>query len=77
MEMITKRVQIMDIMLLYSLMNFAIHYFRKRFLDLKHNVGTYETNKASFSWFDNKQFDNEQYIPKDGINTLAYGHKDI
>ena len=62
----------MDIMLLYSLMNFAIHYFRKRFLDIKHNVRTYETNKTSFSWFDNKQ-----YIPKDGINTLAYGHKDI
>ena len=35
-----------------------------------HNLGTYETNKISLSCFDNKQ-----YIFKNGINTLAYGHK--
>ena len=37
-----------------------------------HNLGTYETIKRSLSCFDNKR-----YILKNGINTLAYGHKDI
>ena len=37
-----------------------------------HNLGTYETNKRSLSCFDDKW-----YILKNGINTLAYGHKDI
>ena len=36
-----------------------------------HNLGTYETNKRSLSCFDDKR-----YILKNGINTLAYGHKD-
>ena len=35
-----------------------------------HNLGTYETNKR---WC----FDDKRYIPKNGTNTLAYGHKDI
>ena len=33
---------------------------------------TYESNKISLSAFDDKR-----YIHPDGINTLAYGHKDI
>ena len=37
-----------------------------------HNLGTYETNKRSLLCFDDKR-----YILKNGINTLAYGHKDI
>ena len=37
-----------------------------------HNLYTYETDKISLSCFDNKQ-----YILKNGINKLAYGHKDI
>ena len=37
-----------------------------------HNLGTNETNKRSLSCFDN-----QQYILKNGINTLAYGHKDV
>ena len=37
-----------------------------------HNPGTYETNKISLSCFDDKR-----YILKNGINTLAYVHKDI
>ena len=36
------------------------------------NLGTCETNKRSLSCFDDKR-----YILKNGINTLAYGHKDI
>ena len=38
----------------------------------KHNLGTYETNKIYLSYFDDKR-----YIFKNGINTSAYGHKDI
>ena len=37
-----------------------------------YNLGTYETNKRSLSRFDDKR-----YILKNGINILAYGHKDI
>ena len=37
-----------------------------------HNIGTYEDNKISISCFDDKRF-----ILENGINTLAYGHKDI
>ena len=37
-----------------------------------HNFGTYETNKISSSYFDDKRC-----ILKNGLNTLAYGHKDI
>ena len=54
--------------------------FKKKFLRhtmrrigyKNHNLGTYETNKRSLSCFDDKQ-----YILKNGINTLAYRHKDI
>ena len=37
-----------------------------------HNLGTYETRKRSLSCFYDKQ-----YILKNGINTLGYGHIDI
>ena len=37
-----------------------------------HSLDTYETNNRSLSCFDDKR-----YILKNGINTLAYGHKDI
>ena len=54
--------------------------FKKKFLRhtmrrigyKNHNLGTYETNKRSLSYFDDKQ-----YILKNGINTLAYRHKGI
>ena len=36
------------------------------------NLRTYESNKKSLSCFNDKR-----YILNDGINTLAYGHKDI
>ena len=36
------------------------------------NLRTYESNKKSLSCFDDKR-----YILNNGINTLAYGHKDI
>ena len=37
-----------------------------------HNLGTYETNKICSSCFNDKR-----YILRNGIETLAYGHKDI
>ena len=37
-----------------------------------HNITTYEKNNISLS-----QFDHKRHIFKDGINTLAFGHKDI
>ena len=38
----------------------------------KCKMGTYETNKISLSWFDDKRF-----VLNDGIDTLAYFHKDL
>ena len=35
------------------------------------NLGTYKINKRSLS-----QFYDTQYILKNGVRTLAYGHKD-
>ena len=37
-----------------------------------HEIGSYDINKISLS-----SFDNERYVLDDGINTLAYFHKDI
>ena len=37
-----------------------------------HQLGSYELNKVSLSCFDDKR-----YIHKDGINSYAYGHKNI
>ena len=37
-----------------------------------HGVGTYDVYKISLSCFDDKR-----YVLDDGINTLAYFHKDI
>ena len=44
----------------------------RRINSKNNNRGTYQTNKRSLSCFDDKR-----YILKNGINTLAYGHKDI
>ena len=44
----------------------------KRIQSDLHSVGTYEINEISLSCFDDKG-----YVLDDGINTLAYGHKDI
>ena len=44
----------------------------RRIVSKNHNLGTYETKKRFLLCFDDKR-----YILKNGINTLAYGHKDI
>ena len=50
-----------------------IHIHTMRGIKSKNqNLDNYETTKRSLSCFDDKR-----YILKNGINTLAYGHKDI
>ena len=44
----------------------------RRIKSRNHNLGTYETTKRSLSCLDDKRC-----ILKNGINTLAYGHKGI
>ena len=44
----------------------------KRILSEKHRVGKYEINKISLSCFDDNR-----YVLDDGINSLAYFHKDV
>ena len=44
----------------------------KRIQSKLHQVGTYDLNKISLSCFDDKRF-----VLDDGINTLAYFHKNI
>ena len=43
----------------------------KRILAKKHKIGTYEIDKISLSCFDD-----DRYVLDDGVNTLAYFHKD-
>ena len=44
----------------------------KRIQRKLHEIGTYDLNKISLSCFDDKI-----YVLNNGINTLAYFHKDI
>ena len=44
----------------------------KRIQSKLHEIGTYKVFQISLSCFDDKR-----YILNDGINTLAYFHKDI
>ena len=50
----------------------VIRNIMKEIKSFKHKIYTQEINKTSLSCFDDKR-----YIKDDGINTLAYGHKDI
>ena len=43
----------------------------KRIQSKRHNLGTYEIDKISLSWFDDKR-----YVLDDGIYTFGYFHKD-
>ena len=80
MKAVTKRAHTKVTTLLKSFKNFMIHYFREKILrhqmrgikSKNHNLGTYKTNKKSLSCFDD-----ERYILRNGIETFAYGHKDI
>ena len=42
----------------------------KRMQAKKHKIGTYEINKISLSYLDDKK-----YVLDDGVHTLAYFHK--
>ena len=50
----------------------VIRHIMKGIKSFNHKTYTQEINKTSLSCFDDKR-----YIKDDGINTLAYGHKDI
>ena len=50
----------------------VIRHGMKRIQSKLHEIGTYDVNKISLSCFDDKR-----YVLNNGINTLAYFHKDI
>ena len=50
----------------------VLRHKMKRILSEKHNIGSYVINKISLSCYEDKRF-----ILDDGINSLAYGHKNI
>ena len=50
----------------------VIRHNMKRFQSKLHRIGTYDVCKNSLSCFDDNR-----YILDDGVNTLAYFHKDI
>ena len=50
----------------------VIRHKMKRIQSALHRIGRYEINKISLSCFDDKK-----HVLDDGINTLAYFHKDI
>ena len=49
----------------------VIRHKMKRIQAKKHKIRTYEIDKISLSCFDDKR-----YVLDDGVNTLAYFHKD-
>ena len=50
----------------------VIRHNIKRIQSKLHKIGTYNVCKISLSCFDDKR-----YVLRDGVNTLAYFHKDI
>ena len=52
--------------------NKQIYHKMKTIRSENHQLGSYELNKVSLSCFDDKR-----YIHEDGINSYAYGHKNI
>ena len=50
----------------------VFRHIMKKIESKKHKIYTQESNKISLSCFHDKR-----YVLDDGINTLAYGHKDI
>ena len=52
--------------------NKQIHHTMKTIRSINHQLASYEINKVSLSCFDDKR-----YISNDGINSYAYGHKNI
>ena len=49
-----------------------VRHNMKRIQSKLHEIGTYDVFKISLSCFDHKR-----YVLDDGINALAYFHKDI
>ena len=56
---------------MFSLVKKNIRHKMKKIQAKKHKIGTYEIDKISLSCFDDKRF-----MLNDGVNNLAYFHKD-
>ena len=56
---------------MFYLIKKNIRHKMKRIQSKKHKLGTYEIDKISLSYFDDKR-----YVLDDEIRTLAYFHKD-
>ena len=52
--------------------NEQMHHRMKTIRSQRHQLGSYEINKVSFSCFDDKR-----YIHDNGTNSYAYGHYKI
>ena len=50
----------------------VISHNMKRIQSKLHRIGIYNVHKISLSYFDDKR-----YVLNDGVNTLAYFHKNI
>ena len=61
----------MDI-LMFCLIKKVARHKMKRIQSVLHKIGTYDINKINLGCFDDKR-----HVLDDGINTLAYFHKDI
>ena len=59
-------------MLMCYLIKKVVRHKMKRIQSVLHEIGTYYVNKISLSCFDDKRF-----ILDDGVNSLAYFHKEI
>ena len=55
---------------MFCLIKKIIRHKMRRIQAKNHKIGTYEIDKISLSWFDDKKF-----ILDDGIHTLAYFQK--
>ena len=54
------------------MINEQMHHRMKTIRSQRHQLGSYEINKVSFSCFDDKR-----YIHDNGTNSYAYGHYKI
>ena len=56
---------------MFSLIKKIIRHKMNRIQAKKHKIGTYEIDKISLSYFDDKR-----QVLDDGVHTLAYFHED-
>ena len=57
---------------MFCLIKKVVRHNMKRIQSKLHEIGTYDVFKISLSCFED-----QRYVLDDGINTMAYFHKDI